>query len=45
MFDDPGGKIKNDGPQTSHDADQYGQAEQSRLRANTASVEKKEFRE
>ena len=45
VFDDPGGKVENDRAKTGHDADQYGQAEQSRLRANPAYCEKKEFRE
>ena len=43
VFDDPRGKIEDDSPQTGHDADQNGQAEQSCLRANPPLGQKKEL--
>ena len=45
VFDDPSGKIEDDGPQTGHDAHQDGQAQQSGLRANPATGQKKKLRE
>ena len=41
VFDDPRGKIEDDGPQTGHNAHQDGQAEQAGLDADPCSASRK----